>query len=463
MPQFDRNLAADLRFASATTSRRGWMAATAGAVASGFLGGLPLRAETLPGRNLAAKAKSVIMIFNCGAPSHIDLWDPKPLASDDIRSRFEPIDTTVPGLQVTSLLPRMAKLADKLAVVRTLHHQHSGHNSGMHWSIVGRPYRIDSTLINPSPSDYPSFGTLLGWLAQQEGYDKPLPPYVITPAPHCDSTLYLTPGQFGSCLGVRYDPFVLNDDPNKANFQVRDMSPVEGVPPERVAARRELWSSLDQRGQPIVTPSIADLTINQAKAWAIMTSNSGSAAFDLSKESDATRERYGRHSWGQSHLLARRLVESGVRMVTTVNGPSITWDTHKDNDNRLKNVLVPPMEIAYSALLEDLSERGLLDSTLVVWMGDFGRTPKFNAEGGRDHWPRCYSMVLAGGGIRGGQVIGESDKIGGEPLARPVTPADIHATIFAALGYDPHGTTYSTADGRPIPLSEGEIVRELLA
>jgi uncharacterized protein (DUF1501 family) len=185
-------------------------------------------------------------------------------------------------------------------------------------------------------------------------------------------------------------------------------------------------------------------------------------AFDLSREPDAGRERYGRHTWGQSHLLARRLVETGVRFVTTVNGPSITWDTHKDNFNQLKNRLVPPMQQAYVALLDDLSERGLLDTTLVVWMGDFGRTPAINKEAGRDHWPQCYSMVLAGGGIRGGQVVGESDRTGAVPRLRPVVPADIHATVFKALGYDPAGITYQTDDGRPMPLSTGQPIGELL-
>ena len=174
------------------------------------------------------------------------------------------------------------------------------------------------------------------------------------------------------------------------------------------------------------------------------------------------RERYGRHSWGQSHLLARRLVEGGVRFVTTVNGPSITWDTHEDNFKRLKDRLVPPMEQAYAALLDDLAERGLLDSTLVVWMGDFGRTPIINKNAGRDHWPQCNSMVLAGGGIRGGQVVGESDSKGAYPRTRPLTPADIHATVFQALGYDSHAIHYQTADGRPMPLSEGHVIRELL-
>lgn len=180
------------------------------------------------------------------------------------------------------------------------------------------------------------------------------------------------------------------------------------------------------------------------------------------REPDAVRDRYGRHTWGQSHLLARRLVEAGVPFVSTVNGRSIVWDTHQDNFNRMKTTLVPPMERAYTALLDDLEERGLLDSTLVVWMGDFGRTPLINAQAGRDHWPQCYTMVLAGGGVRGGQVIGSSDKIGGVPLTRPLRPADIHATIFSALGYDARSLTYHMTDGRPTPVTEGAVVPELL-
>lgn len=451
--------------------RRDWLKSAAGSVSGamglgavglGALGPNPLMAESIA-PNPAARAKSVIIIFNCGAPSHIDLWDPKPNAPSNIRGTFRPIDTTVPGLQVTELLPKIAQHADKLAVVRSLHHSHGGHNSGMYWSTVGRPYRIDSTLINPSPSDYPSFATLIGWLAQRGGYTSPLPPYVITPFPHCDSMLYLTPGQYGGCLGNRYDPFVLNADPNAKNFQVRDMGTVEGISTDRVAQRRALWSQLETHGPEMATRAAADLAVNHAKAFDLMTSGSGSQAFDLTREPDSVRDRYGRHPWGQSHLLARRLIESGVRVVTTVNGPSITWDTHKQNDKNLKDRLVPPMEKAYTALLEDLSQRGLLDSTLVIWMGDFGRTPMINADGGRDHWPQCYTMVLAGAGIRGGQVVGESDKTGGYPLARAVKPADIHATVFTALGYDPHAISYLTTDGRPTPLSEGRVLRELLA
>ena len=407
------------------------------------------------------RAKSVILIFNCGAPSHIDLWDMKPDAPDDVRGIFKPISTNVPGIQISELLPRMAQRADKLAIVRTVHHTHGAHNSGMYWSIVGKPYRIDNTLINPSRTDLPSFGTLVGWLAQRDEHASLMPPYVITPAPHCDSTKYITPGQFGGCLGPRYDPLVVNGDPNSAKFRVPDLGLVKGITHERLQERRGLLAAFD-RGPHLPPESVRDHEANRAKALKLMTSDEAGRAFDLSQEPAKVRERYGRHSWGQSHLLARRLVEAGVRFVTTVNGPSITWDTHEDNFKRLKDRLVPPMEQAYAALLDDLDERGLLDSTVVVWMGDFGRTPIINKTAGRDHWPQCNSMVLAGGGIRGGQVVGESDSKAAYPRTRPVTPADIHATVFQALGYDAHAITYETADGRPMPLSEGRAIAELL-
>jgi hypothetical protein len=413
-------------------------------------------------RSVAAKAKSVILIFNCGAPSHIDLWDPKPEAPDAVRGPYQPLATNGPGIHVSELLPRLARQVDRLAIVRTVHHRHGGHNSGMYWSIVGRPYRVDSTLINPSSTDYPSFGTLVGWLAARDGYSGAVPPYVITPEPHCDSTAYITPGQYGGCLGVRFDPFVLNADPNARDFRVRNLSLTEGLTGERLLQRLDLLGQFASRAPTIAAAGSADYDTHRDQAAKMVVSGAAAEAFDLSREPDQVRDRYGRHRWGQSHLLARRLVEAGTKFVTTVNGPSIIWDTHQDNFGHLKNRLVPPMEQAYAALLDDLAERGLLDTTLVVWMGDFGRTPKINKDAGRDHWPDCYSVVLAGGGIRGGQVVGRSDAQGAYPVERPVTPADIHATVFTALGYDPHGIIYPTTDGRPTPLSEGTALRELL-
>jgi hypothetical protein len=429
------------------------MLAAGGAGALGLFWSNWLRLHAGGPASSRAKAKSVILIFNAGAPSHIDLWDMKPNAPDTVRGLFKPVATSVPGLQISELMPHMTRHAAKLAVVRSVHHTHTQHNSGMHWSIVGRPYRVDNTLINPSRTDIPSFGTLVGWLAQRDGYSGALPPYVITPAPHCDSTVYITPGQYGGCLGAQFDPLVVNSDPNSRNFKVTGIGLSEGLTTERVAERRELLHQLEpNRGEDV----------NRSKAFALVSAEKARKAFDLSQEPAAVRDRYGRHSWGQSHLLARRLIEAGVRFVTTVNGPSIVWDTHKDNFSGLQKKLVPPMEKAYAALLDDLEQRGLLDETLVVWMGDFGRTPLINKDAGRDHWPWCYTMVLAGGGIRGGQIIGESDSTGAYPKNRPVTPADIHATIFRALGYDPHAITYRSPEGRPFPLSDGEPIRELL-
>ena len=408
------------------------------------------------------KAKSVILIFNGGAPSHIDLWDPKPNATSEVRGDFMPIRTNVTGIHISELLPRMAKRMDKLAIVRSVHHKQRSHNAGMYWATAGRPYRIDSTLIHPSRTDLPCFGTLVGWLAQRDGFSGALPPYVITPTPHCDSRVYETPGQFGGCLGVQHDPFVVNADPNAADFKVESISLPESMSKTRFEQRIKLMHHLTATSPKIASPSVPEIDTFNERAVDILQSEKATEAFDLSKEPDSVRERYGRHRWGQSHLLARRLIESGTRFVTTNNGPSIIWDTHDDNTNRLKNKLVPPMEQAYAALLDDLEDRGLLDTTLVVWMGEFGRTPKINDKGGRDHWPDCNSIVLAGGGIQGGQVVGASDSIGAYPAECAVTPADIHATVFAALGYDNKKITYQTADGRPILLSEGTPIRELL-
>ncbi len=439
--------------------RRRFLRVTGLAALSAFWARWQLASAQPTGR---AKARSVIMIFNCGAPSHLDLWDMKPEAPDNVRGEFRPIATNVSGIYISELMPRLAKLADKYAIVRSVHHSHSSHNAGMYWSIVGRPYRIDSTLINPSRNDFPSLGTLVGWLARRDGYNGALPPYVITPAPHCDSTAYITPGQFGGCLGPQYDPFVVNSDPNASDFRVPNLRLIDGLSEERLVARRQLLGLFDRKVALMDPDAVLDLEINNDKAFRLVTARDMARAFDLSEEPESVREQYGRHTWGQSHLLARRLVEAGVRFVATVNGQSIVWDTHEDNFRRLKSRLVPPMEQAFAALLEDLDARGLLETTLVLWIGDFGRTPIINSKAGRDHWPQCYSVVLAGGGIRGGQVIGESDRTAARPKSYPVTPADIHATIFAALGYDPHGITYTSPTGAPARLSDGQVIRDLL-
>jgi uncharacterized protein (DUF1501 family) len=444
---------------SFASSRRGFLRQGGGG-AFALLAGLSQAARAEP--KALGKARSVIMIFNCGGPSHLDLWDPKPKASDTIRGPYQTIDTNVEGIQITELLPKLSRMADKLAILRTVNHSHSGHNAGMYWTTVGRPYRFDSTLINPSATDHPSLGTLVGWLARRDGYNNGVPPYAIVPYPHCDSTVYITPGQYGSCLGTKYDPFVLDADPNSKNYRVPNLKLDASMSLEKFRERLGLLDELNRQGSSIASTTASEMDIFQAQAAGIIASENASRAFELAEETTQMRDRYGRHTWGQSHLLARRLVETGVRFVSVVNGRSIIWDTHKDNFNRMKKALVPPMEQAFATLLDDLEVRGLLETTLVIWTGDFGRTPQINAEAGRDHWPQCYSVVLAGGGIRGGQVIGQSDSIGAYPHSRPLSPADINATVFAALGYDIHNISYRMVDGRPVPLSEGQPIREIL-
>ncbi|MCY2947745.1 MAG: DUF1501 domain-containing protein [Planctomycetota bacterium] len=432
-----------------TPSRRGWLK-SAPAIVTAWWAGKSRSAES---GSKGTGAKRVICIFNAGAPSHIDLFDPKPDAPEDIRGIFKPISTAVPGMRFTELLPRMAVRAKHLSLIRTLHHKHSSHNSGMTWTITGRPYRMDSTLVNPGPTDNPSLGTLVGWLAAREGATA-VPPYVITPHPHCDSFAYLSPGQFGGCLGRRFDPLVVGDDPSRPGFRLRALEPAEGLNTARLAERSQLLSRLGSH-EPAQTAL-------RERAMGLVSSPALRDAFHLDQEPERVRERYGKHPWGQSHLLARRLIEAGCRFVTTVNGPSITWDTHKDNFNSLKNRLVPPMEQAFAALIDDLADRGMLEDTIVLWLGDFGRTPVINKDTGRDHWPYCYTGVLAGGGLRSGAIIGTSDRTGAAPRDFPVTPGDLNATVLSALGYDPHGIFFTTADGRPALLAEGTPIRSLL-
>jgi hypothetical protein len=275
------------------------------------------------------KAKSVIMIFNGGAPSHIDLWDPKPDGPSEIRGEFRTIRSNVPGIHVTELLPQMAKRMDKLAVIRSVHHGHSSHNGGMHWATTGRPYRVDSTLITPSPTDLPGVGTLVGWLAQRDGFSKGVPPYVITPFPHCDSKVYLTPGQFGGCLGTRFDPYVLDDDPNAATFRVRNMGLDASLTPARLQERLALLNQMSAAALPISTTQTAQMDIFNEQATAMLQSGKAANAFDLTKEPDKVRRTCWRGAW--SNLvrgLSRRstgLPSPGIRTRTTSTGSRTGW------------------------------------------------------------------------------------------------------------------------------------------
>jgi hypothetical protein len=391
------------------------------------------------------KVKSCILLWLDGGPSHLETFDLKPDAPEEVRGPFQPIKTKVPGLELCELLPNTAKIADKIAVVRSLTSPLGEHGLANHYLLTG---------YKPSPVlQYPSLGSVL---SEVRGGQHTLPPYAAVP----DASAYMGAGFLGSSR----QPFAVGGDPSKPDFRVRDLDFYPGVNTSRVDRRREFVSQLDRFQERSAN---ADPAFEQA--YRLITTPEAKQAFDLSKEKAETRGAYGPRTLGQSCLLARRLVERGVGFVT-VNNPG--WDTHGDLVLRLKEGyagakigvgLIPTFDLAFSALVSDLSDRGLLDETLVIAMGEFGRTPKVNTGRGRDHWPRAFSAVFAGGGVRGGQVIGASDRTGESPADNPITPTDLAATIFTLLGVKLSHELH-TGDGRPVAVNQGgKIIRELCA
>jgi hypothetical protein len=394
------------------------------------------------------RAKSCILVWLDGGPSHLETFDLKPDAPAEVRGPFRPIPTTVPGVQVCELLPNTARVADRIAVVRSVTSPLGEHGLANHYLMTG---------YKPSPVlDYPSYGAVV---SHTRGGRPTLPSYVAVPD--------YRPTAGSGFLGAAARPFAVGGDPAKPDFRVRDLDFYPGVTAGRVERRRAFVSQLDrfQRATE-ADPPASDPEFEQA--YRLATSPEAKRAFDLSDEKPAVRVRYGPRTLGQSCLLARRLVERGVGFVT-VNHTG--WDTHGDLVLRLKEGyagakvgvgLIPTFDLAFAALVGDLGERGLLDETLVVAMGEFGRTPKVNTQGGRDHWPRAFSVALAGGGVKGGQVVGASDRVGESPSDRPVTPADLARTIYTLLGVDPDRELH-TADGRPVQVNQGgKVVGELL-
>ena len=418
-------------------------------------------ADGAGGKAKAPTAKSVIVLFLSGGPSQLDMWDMKPNAPEEIRGAFRPIDTNVPGIQICEHLPRMARLADKYAIVRSVTHQESAHPAAAYWMMSG------ASIARPSPDasfmsrlDRPHLGSAL---AKVLGPVVPsMPPFVMVPeamAPNGPERA----GQHGGFLGPSFDPYRINSDPNLADFSPGVLVAPEGLSGERLRGRRALLDRVEHDDP-------ADdhgLDAFQAKAFDLLASDVAHRAFDISNESKATRDRYGRHVFGQSTLLARRMVEAGVRLVHVNwvrhdNGKGgAGYDTHGNHLALAKDDLLPPTDAAFSSLVEDLDQRGLLDETLVVMMGEFGRTPRFNGAAGRDHWPHCFSVVMAGGGIKGGQVYGSSDRVAAFPSSDPVTPQDLLATIYHALGVDPHALIHDLGD-RPFALADGRPILELM-
>lgn len=394
--------------------------------------------------------RSVIMIFNLGAPSQLDCWDMKPEAPAEIRGPFKPIATKASGVEISEIFPQMARNMDKISLVRSCYHTGAAvHDTGHQMLQTGRLFTGG---INT-----PHAGCALAYL---RGRKSDLPAHVILPEPMGRTGGNMPHGQDAGFLGKAHDPFALMADPSKPDFQVPDLLPPAQIGQARLDRRRRLRDVVDETVEKFeASGSEKLLDSNFEAAFRLMTSKQAREAFDLSKETPATRERYGMTRFGQCCLLARRLVEAGVRFVT-VNTfltvfDEITWDIHGSKPftsiEGMRDIVAPMYDQAYSALLEDLTERGMLGNTMVCNLQEFGRTPRVNPAGGRDHWPQCWTSHFAGGGVQGGRVVGRSDAIGGVPAERPVEPPEVVATIFRSLGLDLE-TKLPGPQGRPFPL-----------
>lgn len=415
-------------------------------------GGPPPRIPRSP-----APLRSCILLFYYGGPSHLDTWDMKPAAPREVRGEFTSIATRVPGLRVCEHLPYSSRITDRLAVVRSLHHPMRNHNAAAVEALCGRtPLKGDLELLADDPASFPCYGSVV---SQYTPGLRAVPAHVALP--HVMYNLVVLPGQAGGFLGAAANPFQVSRDPNDPDFRVQELELPAELSPGRLEDRRSLLAHVDAQKRRAERQA---MTVYQDRAFQLLYSEQVRRAFDLAREAPAVRDRYGRTTLGQSLLLARRLVEAGVRFVNVNdkvhNGQLANWDSHENNFGRLKNDLLPPADRAFSALIEDLEARGLLDSTLVVALAEFGRTPRINKTGGRDHWPDCYSMVLAGGGVCGGTVYGASDRIGAYPALDPVTPADLAATLYWRFGLDPTSEMRDQT-GRPYRLADGEPLHKL--
>jgi hypothetical protein len=414
------------------------------------LGGLSLagrlRATAATGTGRPSQDTAVIQVSLLGGPSHIDMFDLKPAAPAEFRGEFRPIKTNVAGIEICEHLPRLAQQADRLAIVRSVTHGNSAHGMANHWMMTGYAPPLETTdNINPSCGSY---------AARLRGPNKPrLPAYVCVPDPPSSAN--------AAYLGVEYNPFRAGGDPSSPEFQVRNLSPIPRVDIQRLQERRLLLHDLDTIRRDIDAQGVAKgYDRFYADAFEIVTSTACRQAFDLDREDPRLRDRYGRDTWGQSALLARRLVEAGVTFVTL--NTAFTWDTHGDNFPTLKNTNLPMLDRALGSLIQDLHERGLHKRVLVVVYGEFGRTPRINTTAGRDHWPGAMSVLFSGGGLRMGQVVGATDARAEAPKLRPLKPQDVLATVYHVLGIDYH-QVFHDASQRPIPiLSEGEPIAELV-
>ncbi len=422
------------------------------------------QAEVSPG---FGRAKSVILLWLLGGPPQHETWDPKPNAPKEVRGEFGSIDSVVPGLRVGELMPKTAMHTDKLAVLRAVVTKDQAHSSSGYQMLTGVPHepRSQENVTSKAPNLSPSHGAIMR--ALQSDRDG-MPSSISLPYHIANDGEIVWPGQGAGVLGRKYDPWLINCDPSRADFRIPDLALSDDLSAHRFAARRTLLTNLDTVRANVARAGAAGrFHEHTLQAFDLLTGKSARRAFEIGEETEATRDRYGRNRFGQSVLLARRLVEAGTALVqvnwTRVEAISKngSWDTHSSHFPDLKNHLMPRMDQAYSGLLQDLDERGMLQDTLVVWLGEFGHTPKINGNAGRDHWGNCFSIALGGAGIRPGTVHGESDAHAAFPVSGSVSPADITATIFHCLGYSPE-TLLHDQTGRPFPLSRGQVIREIV-
>ncbi|TWT92647.1 hypothetical protein Pla100_46670 [Neorhodopirellula pilleata] len=395
------------------------------------------------------RARSCILIWLDGGPSHLETFDLKPDAPAEVRGPFQPIRTNVPGILISEYLPETAKVMDKIAIIRSMTSTLGEHNFASHYLLTG--YKPTPALV------YPGMPAVVSHL---DDGSTAMPSNVALDRPNAMAG--------SGYLGSSGAPFVVSGDPSRSDFRVQDLSPAADLAQHRQARRRRLRDAVDDfvRGQDQARPSNQNASAFD-QAYDLIASAEARQAFDLDQEPATIRARYGAYTLGQSCLMARRLVEAGTKFVTVTDRG---WDTHEQLFTRLKEGYtggsvgkIPKLDTAYSALVADLAERGLLDTTLVILMGEFGRTPKLNPSGGRDHWPRAFSVALAGGGIQGGQVIGRSDSHGEQPADRPVTPADLVRTIYNQIGID-GDHELRTSDGRPVQINrDGRLIHELIS
>jgi hypothetical protein len=441
-------------------------------------GGLGLLGLSLPellrGRAAAAagarpsRARSCILLFLMGGPPQHSMWDPKPESPEQIRGPFKPISTSVPGVQIGELLPRMARIADRLCLLRAVSTDDNAHSSSGYYMMTGHPHQpMNFENANPgAPNNWPTLGAYVQHLRRGNGQ---LPAALRLPMRIFNTDGSVWPGQDAGLLGRAADPWLLRCEPASPNYSIPELSLAADVPVGRLDERHGLLARVSrtfEAAERAGVPAAYDAQTQQA--FDLLRSERSRAAFDLRREPERLRERYGRSQFGQSVLLARRLVEAGVGLVQVnwFRGPdepsdNPCWDSHVNEPERLKKNLVPPTDQAFSALVEDLAARGMLDETLVVCLAEFGRSPKMNGKAGRDHWGHVFSVALAGGGVRGGMVHGASDKIGGYPRDGRVRPEELQATIFHCLGY-PADTEVHDTLGRPFPISRGQAIRQIL-